>query len=47
MIKLGKGHKITLEKMVGWQAEINEYSNIHQEEVVLKVILKYQKVRRL
>ncbi len=35
LIKLGKGHKITPEKIAGWQAEINEYSNIHQEEVVI------------
>ena len=35
MIKLGKGNKITPEKIAGWQAEINEYANIHQEELVV------------
>ena len=33
MIKLGKGYKITPEKIAGWQAEIDEYANIHQEEL--------------
>ena len=33
MIKLGKGDKITPEKIAGWQAEIDEYANIHQEEL--------------
>lgn len=35
MIKLGKGNKITPEKIAGWQAEIDEYKNIHQEKVKL------------
>lgn len=35
MIKLGKGDKITSEKIAGWQAEINEYANIHQEELTI------------
>ena len=33
LIRLGKGDKITPEKIAGWHAEINEYANIHQEEV--------------
>lgn len=33
LINLGKGDKITPEKVAGWQAEIDEYANIHQEEL--------------
>lgn len=33
LISLGKGDKITPEKVAGWQAEIDEYANIHQEEL--------------
>lgn len=29
------GKKLTEEKLKGWQAEIDEYANIHQEEVIL------------
>ncbi len=35
LIKLGKGNKITPEKIAGWQAEIDEYKNICQEKVKL------------
>jgi len=35
MIKQGKGNKITPEKLAGWQAEIDEFANVRQEEVVL------------
>lgn len=35
MVKLGKGDKITEAKLAGWQAEIDEYSNIKQEEIDL------------
>lgn len=35
MIRLGKGDKITQEKISGWQAEIDEYSNIRQEELLI------------
>lgn len=35
MIKLGKGNKITSEKIAGWQAEINEHADIHQEELLI------------
>ena len=35
MIKAGKGNKITPEKIAGWQAEIDEYGSIHQEQVVI------------
>ena len=35
MRKLGKGNKITPQKIAGWQAEINEYKNIHQEKLIL------------
>lgn len=35
MIKLGKGDRITPEKIAGWQAEIDEYTRIHQEKLVL------------
>lgn len=35
MKKLGKYHKITPEKIAGWQAEIDEYADVHQEELVL------------
>lgn len=33
LIKLGKENKITPEKIAGWQAEIDEYADIHQEEL--------------
>ena len=35
MIKNGLGDKITAESLKGWQAEIDEYANLHQEELVL------------
>lgn len=35
MIKLGKGDRITPQKLAGWQAEIDEFVNIHQEELLL------------
>lgn len=35
MIKMGKGDKITPEKINGWQTEINEYADIHQEELLI------------
>lgn len=35
MIRLGKGDRITPEKIAGWQAEIDEYANIHQEELII------------
>lgn len=35
MIRLGKGDKITPEKISGWQAEIDEYSNTYQEDVTI------------
>lgn len=37
MERLGKGNKITEEKLKYWQAEIDEYSQIKQEKVVLDV----------
>ena len=36
LISLGNGHKITPEKIAGWQAEIDLYANIHQEKVILE-----------
>jgi len=35
MLKLGKEDKITSEKIAGWQAEIDEYANIQQEELIV------------
>jgi hypothetical protein len=35
MIKDGLGDKITLQHIAGWQKEIDLYSNIHQEELLL------------
>lgn len=35
LIENGKGNKITDEKIAGWQAEIDYYSDLHQEELVL------------
>lgn len=35
MRQLGKSHKITKEKLAGWQAEIDEYANMKQETVIL------------
>ena len=36
LISLGNGHKITPEKIAGWQAEIDLYANIRQEKVILE-----------
>lgn len=36
LITLGNAHKITSEKIAGWQAEIDLYANIHQEKVILE-----------
>ncbi len=33
LISNGYGHLLTPEKIAGWQAEINRYKNIHQENV--------------
>ena len=33
MIRLGKTDRITPERIAGWQAEIDEYKNIQQEEL--------------
>lgn len=35
MIENGYGDQITEESIKDWQAEIDEYAGIHQEEVVL------------
>ena len=35
MIENGYGDMITEESLKGWQAEIDEYANIHQEKVIL------------
>lgn len=35
MIENGYGDMITEESLKGWQAEIDEYANIHQEEIIL------------
>lgn len=35
MIENGYGDQITEESIKGWQAEIDEYAGIHQEEIVL------------
>lgn len=35
MIENGLGDKITNDSISGWQAEIDEYANIHQEKLVL------------
>lgn len=37
MERLGKGNKITEEKLKSWQEEIDEYSQIKQEKVILGV----------
>lgn len=37
MERMGKGNKITEEKLKCWQKEIDEYSQIKQEKVILKV----------
>lgn len=37
MVRLGKENKITEEKLKYWQAEIDEYSHIKQEKVVLGI----------
>lgn len=36
MIKNGLGDKITESSLKGWQAEIDEYAGIHQEELILE-----------
>ena len=35
LISNGIGDEITQERIDGWQAEIDEYGNIHQEELIL------------
>lgn len=37
MKRLGKGHKITEEKLKCWQKEIDEYSKIKQEKVTFEI----------
>ena len=37
MERMGKGNKITEEKLKCWQKEIDEYSQIKQEKVILKI----------
>jgi hypothetical protein len=35
MIENGLGDKINEYSIKGWQAELDEYSNIHQEKVII------------